>query len=186
MGKWQTWRPYTIATHVTDELVTTLQEMGKWQTGLSLLQFLPIYINLSIESNKTQNSNQRNFTDDSTLHACLYCLGYDILCCNITFTFWFCHSHWLKFWALQLLLYHLPTVLNSPNLHLSCYMFVCVCVCVYKYINLATMEWKNQKRFLPTSGIYFRKFFPCLIAWIFPLRYWPFKIHKNSLPEADK
>jgi hypothetical protein len=62
---------------------------------------------------------------------------------------------------------------------------VCVCVCVCKYINFATMEWKNQKKFLPTSGIYFRKFFPCLIAWIFTRQYWPFKIHKNSLPEAD-
>jgi len=63
-------------------------------------------------------------------------------------------------------------------------LYVCVCVCMYKCINFAAMEWKNLRKFLPTSGIYFRKFFPCLIAWIFTLRYWPFQDTQKLTPRS--
>jgi len=139
MGKWQTWRPYTIATHVSDELVTTLQAMGKWQTGLSLLQFLPMYINLSIESNKTPKLQPEEFYrwQHSPCMFVLFGLGHPL---------WQHHLHLLilSFTLAEILSSPIAFISftnssNSPNLHLSCYISVCVC------INISTLLLWNEK-----------------------------------------
>jgi hypothetical protein len=73
---------------------------------------------------------------------------------------------------------------NSSEFPKSAFVMLCVCVCVcvcVKIYQLWHYGMKKSKSF-PAN---FRKLFPCLIAWIFTLRYWPFKMHKNSLPEAD-
>jgi hypothetical protein len=114
-------------------------KMTNWLISTTIFTNVHQLINRVQQNTKTPTRGILQMTTLST-HVCTVWVRTSSVA-NITFTFWFCHSHWLKFWALQLLLYHSPTVPNSPNLHLSCYIYVCMCVC----INISTLLLWNEK-----------------------------------------